>query len=259
MEEGAGLGMRLTGKAAIVTGGAQGIGAAYAKALAAEGARVCVGDVADSSAVRDAIIAAGGEAIAARVDVTDAASVGAMVAATTKAFGRLDILVNNAAIFGKLEIKPFTEISSAEWDQVSAVNVRGVFECCKAAIPDMRRLGSGRIVNIASATVFKGSPLLLHYVASKGAVVALTRALAREVGIDNITVNCIAPGLVMSESVAANMSYGHEFVAANTASRALKREAAPGDMIGPMIFLCSDESAFMTGQTVVVDGGSIMH
>lgn len=251
--------MRLSGKAAIVTGGAQGIGAAYATALAAEGAKVCVADVADACAVCDAIISAGGDAIAVQVDVTDSVSVRAMIATTAKAFGRLDILINNAAIFGKLEIKAFTEISSVEWDQVSAVNIRGVFECCKAAVPEMRKRGGGRIVNVASATVFKGSPLLLHYVASKGAVVALTRALAREIGPDNITVNCIAPGLVVSESVAANPSYGREFVAANTASRALKREAAPGDMIGPMIFLCSDESAFMTGQTVVVDGGSIMH
>lgn len=250
---------RLTGKAAIVTGAAQGIGAAYAKALAAAGARVCVADIGDGSAARDAIIAQGGDAIAVKVDVTDPASVRAMIDETVKAFGALDILINNAAMFGKLAIRPFTEIASAEWDQVAAVNVRGVFECCKAAVPHMRRRGGGRIVNVASATVFKGAPLLLHYVASKGAVVALTRSLAREVGPDNITVNCIAPGLVISESVAANSSYDRDFVAANTASRALKREAAPGDMIGPVLFLCSDESAFMTGQTVVVDGGSVMH
>lgn len=253
------MGARLKGKAAIVTGAAQGIGAAYAKALAGEGAKVCITDVGDCSGVRDGILAQGGEAIAVKADVTDAASVRALVDETVRAFGGLDILINNAAVFGKLAIRPFTEIASAEWDQVAAVNVRGVFECCKAAVPEMRKRGGGRIVNVASATVFKGAPLLLHYVASKGAVVALTRSLAREVGPDNITVNCIAPGLVISESIAANPSYGHEFVSANTATRALKREAAPGDMIGPMVFLCSDESAFMTGQTVVVDGGSVMH
>lgn len=253
------MGARLNGKAAIVTGAAQGIGAAYARALAAAGARVCVTDVSDCSAIRDEILARGGKAIAVKADVANPVSVRAMVSETVKAFGGLDVLINNAAIFGTLAIRPFTEITSAEWDQVAAVNVRGVFECCKAAVPEMRKCGGGRIVNVASATVFKGAPLLLHYVASKGAVVALTRALAREVGADNITVNCIAPGLVISDSVAANDSYSRDFVSANTASRALKREAAPGDMIGPVLFLCSDESAFMTGQTIVVDGGSVMH
>jgi NAD(P)-dependent dehydrogenase (short-subunit alcohol dehydrogenase family) len=250
---------RLDGKAAIVTGAAQGIGAAYAKALAAAGARVCVSDIADASDVARIISSAGGEALAVRADVTDARSVEEMVESTVKAFGGVDILVNNAAIFGTLEGKAFTEIGSAEWDAVHAVNVRGVFECCKAVVPRMRKRGGGRIVNIASATVFKGSPMLLHYVASKGAVVALTRALARELGSDNIGVNCLAPGLVLSENVRANPSYDAGFVSANTASRSLRREAEPEDMIGPLVFLCSRESAFMTGQTVVVDGGSFMH
>ncbi len=250
---------RLKGKAAIVTGGAQGIGAAYARALAAEGARLCVADIADCDDVCAAIRRQGGDAVAVKTDVTDPASVRAMVAEAVSTFGGLDILVNNAAIFGQLATQPFTEITSAEWDRVAAVNVRGVFECCKAAIPAMRARGGGRIVNVASATVFKGAPLLLHYVASKGAVIALTRALAREVGPDNVTANCIAPGLVISESIATNPSYSHDFVSANTSSRALRREAAPGDMIGPMLFLCSGDSAFMTGQTIVVDGGSVMH
>jgi NAD(P)-dependent dehydrogenase (short-subunit alcohol dehydrogenase family) len=182
-----------------------------------------------------------------------------MVEGTVNAFGSVDILINNAAIFGRLEGKPFTEISSQEWDAVHAVNVRGVFECCKAVVPEMRKQGGGRIVNIASATVFKGSPMLLHYVASKGAVVALTRALARELGNDGICVNCLAPGLVLSENIRSNPAYDAGFVSANTASRSLRREAGPDDMIGPLVFLCSPESAFMTGQTMVVDGGSVMH
>jgi len=250
---------RLDGKVAIVTGAAQGIGAAYARALAAAGASVCVSDIADAVGVANGICDAGGAALAVRTDVTDAQSVEAMAESAARAFGGVDILVNNAAVFGQLEGKAFTDISSREWDAVHAVNVRGVFECCKAVVPEMRKRGGGRIVNIASATVFKGSPMLLHYVASKGAVVALTRALARELGGDGICVNCLAPGLVLSESIRANRSYDAGFVAANTASRALRREAEPDDMIGPLVFLCSPESAFMTGQTVVVDGGSVMH
>jgi NAD(P)-dependent dehydrogenase (short-subunit alcohol dehydrogenase family) len=139
------------------------------------------------------------------------------------------------------------------------VNVRGVFECCKAVVPAMRRRGGGRIVNIASATVFKGSPMLLHYVASKGAVVALTRALAREVGKDRIGVNCIAPGLTLSEGVKANPTYTEAFRSANTATRAIPRDAQPTDMLGALLFLCSPDSEFITGQTIVVDGGSVMH
>ncbi|HVW56948.1 MAG TPA: glucose 1-dehydrogenase [Rhizobiaceae bacterium] len=250
---------RLEGRVAIVTGAAQGIGAAYAEALAHAGASVCVADIEDAGPVAAAIIRGGGKALAAGVDVTDPASVEAMVGKTASAFGTVDILVNNAAIFGRLAVRPFAEITSAEWDKVQAVNVRGVFECCKAVFPIMREKGSGRIVNVASGTVFKGAPLLLHYVTSKGAVLVLTRALAREVGEHGICVNCIAPGLTLSESIRANPSYDQAFVAANTASRSLRREAVPADLIGPLLFLCSEESAFMTGQTVVVDGGSVMH
>jgi NAD(P)-dependent dehydrogenase (short-subunit alcohol dehydrogenase family) len=191
--------------------------------------------------------------------VTDPAAVEAMVRETESAFGRVDILVNNAAVFASLKTGPFEEISSQEWDMVHAVNVRGVFECCKAAVPAMRRAGGGKIVNVASGTVFKGTPMLLHYVASKGAVVALTRALAREVGKDSIAVNCIAPGLTLSEGVMANDSYDDAAVGANTATRAFSRNAEPADMLGTVVFLCSADSDFVTGQTIVVDGGSVMH
>src|SRR5690606_38852315 len=224
-----------------------------------EGASLCVADIRSPEATVARIEEAGGRAAAFVCDVTAAAAVAEMVAQAERTYGGVDILVNNAAIFAGLEATPFERITSQQWDAVHAVNVRGVFECCKAAVPAMRRRGGGRIVNIASATVFKGAPMLLHYVASKGAVIALTRALAREVGKDNIGVNCLAPGFTLSEGVRANASYDEAFRVANTASRAIPRDAEPADMLGTLVFLCSDDSAFVTGQTIVVDGGSVMH
>jgi NAD(P)-dependent dehydrogenase (short-subunit alcohol dehydrogenase family) len=250
---------RLKDKVAIVTGAAQGIGADYARALAAEGAAVAVTDVLDPTAVCDEIVASGGRALARRTDVSDPASVAELMRACVEAFGRIDILVNNAGIFGSLPLRPFEQIPSDEFDAVMRVNVRGVFECSKAVAPLMRRQKYGKIVNIASGTVFKGTPMLMHYVASKGAVVAMTRCMAREMGNDGIRVNCIAPGLTMSESVRNNPSWSDDIIASNMASRALKREAVPEDMLGALIFLCSPESDFITGQTIVVDGGSVMH
>lgn len=250
---------RLEGRVAIVTGAAQGIGAVYAKALAAEGAAVVVSDVLDAGPVAGAIQEAGGRALAVKSDVTDAKSVQAMVADAMTAFGGIDILVTNAALFGTLSPKPLTEIDSAEWTKVMEVNVRGVFECVKAVTPEMRRRRYGKIVNIASGTVFKGVPMLLHYVTSKGAVLAMTRCLARELGDDGIRVNTLAPGLVMSENVIANPAWKGAVVANNIASRAIKKELYPADLTGSLVYLCSAESDFVTGQVVVVDGGSVMH
>jgi len=253
------MGGRLSGKVAIVTGAAQGIGATYAAALGAEGAQVCVSDVLDTAASVAAVKAAGGDAFGIRCDVTDAGSVKAMMDSAAARWGHIDVLVNNAGIFGNLSMKPLTEISSEEFEKVMSVNVRGSFECVKAVVPHMRKQGYGKIMNVASGTVFKGSPMLLHYVTSKGALVAMTRSLARELGDSGIRVNAIAPGLVMTDYVQANPSWKGAVIDNNVASRCIKREAEPGDLIGTLVFLCSPDSDFITGQTIVVDGGSVMH
>ncbi len=250
---------KLQDRVAIVTGAAQGIGAAYARGLAKEGAAVAVVDLVDPGKLADELNAAGGRAIGRRADVTDPAAIADLVSATIDAFGKVDILVNNAAMFGGLGLRPFEEINSQEWDAVMRVNVRGSFECAKAVAPHMRRQRYGKIVNIASGTVFKGTAMLMHYVASKGAVVAMTRCLARELGDDGVRVNCLAPGLIMSDAVRDNPEWSDAVIDANTASRLLKRKADPDDLIGTLVFLCSPDSDFITGQTIVVDGGSVMH
>jgi NAD(P)-dependent dehydrogenase (short-subunit alcohol dehydrogenase family) len=250
--------INLNGRVAIVTGAARGIGAQFAEALAAAGAKVVVTDVLDGSAVAKRINAAGGEAIFCQADVTSAQSVAALVAETLTRFATVDVLVNNAGIFADLAKKPFTAIDGAEWDRVMAVNVRGPFECAKAVAPAMIAKGRGKIVNIASGTVFKGFSGALHYVSSKGAIVAMTRCLARELGAHNICVNAIAPGLTMSEAVVDNPEWGGAAGDATVASRALKRAQQPADIVGTLLYLASEASDFVTGQTIVVDGGSVM-
>jgi NAD(P)-dependent dehydrogenase (short-subunit alcohol dehydrogenase family) len=248
--------MRLPGKVAVITGGAAGIGFAYAKRFLAEGARVVVADVADPAAAVDKLDAAG-RALGVRADVSDATSVRAMVEAALARFGRIDVLVNNAAVFATLKPQPFDEIPEAEWDRVMAVNVKGVWNCARAVVPAMRAQGGGRIVNVASAIVAKGTALLMHYVTSKGAVVAMTRALARELGPDRITVNAVAPGLILSDAVQANPDITAFQETAIMQARSLKRDAFPDDVEGTVVFLASDDSAFMSGQTLIVDGGSV--
>ncbi|MFI5325309.1 MAG: SDR family NAD(P)-dependent oxidoreductase [Candidatus Rokuibacteriota bacterium] len=247
---------RLHDKIAVITGGAAGIGFAYAARFLAEGARVVVADIADPAAAVDKLDAAG-RALGVRTDVSDAGSVGAMVEAALARFGRIDVLVNNAAVFATLKPQPFDEIPEAEWDRVMAVNVKGVWNCARAVVPAMRAQGGGRIVNVASAIVAKGTARLMHYVTSKGAVVAMTRALARELGPDRITVNAVAPGLILSDTVQANPDITAFQESAVMQARSLKRDAFPDDVEGTVVFLASDDSAFMSGQTLIVDGGSV--
>lgn len=250
---------RLEGKVAIITGAAQGIGAVYAHALAEEGAKVIIGDILDGDDTVQSIVSKGGAAAFIKTDVSDEDSVAALVAATVDQFGGVDILVNNAAIWASLRAKPFEDITPDEWDRLMAVNVKGPFLCARAVVPHMRRKSYGRIVNIASGTAYKGTPNFLHYVTSKGAVLAMTRAIAREVGKDGITVNTLAPGLVLSEQVVASPDLLEGLSAPVLASRAIKRDQMPEDLIGPLLFLVSDDAAFMTGEVTVIDGGSVMH
>jgi len=248
--------MRLQDKIAVITGGAAGIGFAYATRFLAEGACVVVADIADPGPAVEKL-AAPGRALGIRTDVADATSVRAMVDAAIARFGRVDVLVNNAAVFATLTPQRFDEIPEAEWDRVMAVNVKGVWNCARAVAPAMRAQGGGRIVNVASAIVAKGTALLMHYVTSKGAVVAMTRALARELGPDRITVNAVAPGLILSDTVQANPAITSFQEAAIMQARSLRREAFPADVEGTVVFLASDDSAFMSGQTLIVDGGSV--
>ena len=254
---------RLDGKVAIVTGAAQGLGAVFAKALAGEGAKVALADIDDAgpAAAKIAKEVSGAETLALKTDVTDEASAQAMVAATLERFGKLDILINNAAISGKIRTGPFEQITVAEWDRVMAVNVRGFFLCAKAAVVPMRKQKYGKIVQMASGTALRGAPNFLHYVTSKGAIVSMTRSIAREVGNDNITINSIAPGLTMSETIQAKMDTDEWTTLGQLmiAGRSLKRDEQPDDLVGAMLYFASPASDFVTGQCLVVDGGGINH
>lgn len=247
--------MRLEGKVAIVTGAARHIGALYAKRLAAEGARVVIADILDGERVVREIASAGGDAMALKIDVSKEEDTLRMAEKTVDKFGRIDILVNNAAIFLGIKRRPFYEISAEEWDRVSAVNIKGPFLCAKAVFPQMKKQLSGKIINISSTTALQGTPLFLHYVASKAAVIGITRALARELGEYGICVNAIAPGLIHHEG----MNAPKEFTEFQLKARSIQRLEAPEDLIGATIYLASPDSDFVTGQTIVVDGGSVLH
>ncbi len=237
---------RLDGKIALVTGGAQGIGRAIADGLGREGATVVIADLNPPE---------GG----IRADVSSEADVEAMVRETVDRHGGLDILVNNAGLYASLAMRPFTEIPPDEWRQVMDVNVASMFLTCRAVVPVMRGRGGGKIVNISSGTPFRGVPYLLHYVTSKGAIVAFTRALAKELGKDEIHVNCVAPGFTMSDGVMANPEVVEKLRDASVAARTLQRDQVPEDVVGAVVFLCGPGADFITGQTMVIDGGQYFH
>jgi 3-oxoacyl-[acyl-carrier protein] reductase len=258
--------MRLQDKVAVVTGGAYGLGNAYVTGYANEGARVVIADI-DFKAAKSAEVALvekGKEAMAIKVDVSSADDTQEMAKTTVERFGRVDILVNNAAIFGRPKISrvPFDELDLDEWDKVMAVNIKGVFLCCRAVFPYMKAQGSGKIINISSGQFHTGGGTAggvaryAHYVTSKGAVIGLTRALSRELGEYNINVNCIAPGSTFTEDPSDQASL--ELRRSAIASRSLKRIEYPEDVVGTAIFLASSDSDFITGQTIIVNGGGVM-
>lgn len=254
--------MRLKGKIAIVTGAAQGIGAAIAVGYAKEGAKVVVADIADGKGTVEAIEKAGGEALYVKTDVTSQAECDAMAKAALERFGSIDILVNNAAFFGDIILKPFTEITTEEWNKVMLINTGGPFHCTKAVFPYMKDKG-GKIINLSSASIFEGVPGMPHYVSSKGAVMAFTRCMARELGDFNINMNSIAPGYTQSEG-GKNLVKGSSLPVADLEEqqlpmRCLKRTPYPEDLVGVAVFLASDMSSFITGQLIVHDGGMSFH
>jgi NAD(P)-dependent dehydrogenase (short-subunit alcohol dehydrogenase family) len=244
----------LRDRVVVVTGAGRGLGRAFALAFAGAGARVVAADLDLESAAETAGLAidAGGGAIAVQVDVSSADSTLAMAAATLDAFGAIDVLVNNAGVYAGLRRAPFWELSEDEWDRVMAVNLKGPWLCARACLPAMRERGGGAIVNVSSATVFSGSPDWAHYVASKGAVIAMTRVMAREAGDHGIRVNALAPGFTLTEASRALIEDADSY---GVARGAIKRGAEPQDIVGAAVFLASDASAFITGQTLVVDGG----
>ena len=249
----------LEGKVALVTGSSQGIGAALAAALAAAGAKVIVSDIADCTETTRQIAKLGGEAIAVPADVTDNKSLAELVAVAETTLGPINILINNAGIFGTLELKPLMHISEAEWDAVFRVNARGVFQASKAVIPSMKRAGGGSIINIASGTILRGAPMFLHYVGSKGAVFAMTRAMATELAADDIRVNSIIAGFTASKSVLAHPVMMEKIRPHTLNARMIKRDMTPEDLCGAALFLASDASQFITGQAINVDGGAVTY
>jgi NAD(P)-dependent dehydrogenase (short-subunit alcohol dehydrogenase family) len=245
----------LQGKVAIVTGGAQGIGRAIADGLASEGARIVIADL--QGAAEAASAYDGG--LGLTTDVADEEAVRRMADETVDRCGSIDVLVNNAGLYASLEMRSFVEIPLEEWRRVMDVNVASMFLCCRSVAPVMREQGGGAIVNISSGTPFRGVPFLLHYVTSKGAIVAFTRALARELGKDGVRVNCVAPGFTMSDGVKQHPEVIEKLRDASVAARTIQRDQVPEDVVGAAVYLAGPSASFVTGQTIVIDGGQYFH
>lgn len=250
--------MKLKNQVAIVTGAARGLGQAFCIALAREGARIVAADILPCTETLTKIREMGGEALEIQTDVSIAASTQALADKTVAAFGRIDILVNNAAMIAALKLTPFDHIEEEEWDQVMAVNIKGMWLCCKAVIPAMKKQGKGKVINISSDTIWLGVPMLLHYVSSKGAIYAFTRALARELGGTAINVNAITPGFTQTDATKelASPEIMQYIQAATLNQQIIKRREEPSDLTGTVVFLASADSDFITGQTINVNGGA---
>jgi p-cumic alcohol dehydrogenase len=256
--------MDLRDKVVAITGAARGLGQEFAHGLAAAGARIIAGDISDCRETLDLVNNVGPAGAAVRLDVTDPGSAREMVETAMQAFGRLDALINNAALYGALHGGRFEAIDEAEWDAAMAVNVKGIWNCCKAAVPAMRQrvvqeAGGGSIVNIASLAATYGMPFGLHYTTSKAAVIGLTRGLARELGRDRIRVNALAPSAVITEGT--REFFGEKLDRALDtikSGQTIQRNLMPADLVGTVIWLVSDASGFVTGQTIAVDGGTVM-
>jgi NAD(P)-dependent dehydrogenase (short-subunit alcohol dehydrogenase family) len=250
--------MKLQNQVAIITGAARGMGQAFCLSLAKEGAKIIAADILSCSETIAKVQEIGGEALEITCDISKSQSTQALADQSLQQFGRIDILVNNAAMIASLKLTPFDQISEEEWDQVMAVNIKGMWLCCKAVVPVMRQQGQGKIINISSDTIWLGSPMLLHYVSSKGAIFAFTRALARELSGTNINVNAITPGFAQTDAT-KNLADQEtmEFIQnVSLNAQIVKRPEKPADLAGAVVFLASADSDFITGQTLNVNGGA---